>query len=128
MSKPKGTENGIFWLGKPKKFLSELPKKIVFPMIGFFEGETEKYDQIIELKSDTDDGTLWGVKYIHSNSVIMHEVIYRRKTTFIPVNFRDCNSSDSIWLIEPGRGAVFSPDFTGLRSFQNIGIDTNEKI
>ena len=123
-----GTENGVYWVGKPEEFLSELPKKIVFPKIGFFEGERVECDQIIRLVSDTDTGTLWEVRYMNSNSTIMSEAIYRRKTSFIPRTFRNCDSSDSVWLIEPGQGEVFSTNFTGLRSFQNIGIDINERF
>jgi len=114
-------ENGTFWFGKSNKFLSELPKKVIFPY--------QDPEVIILLKADHDDGTLWEVKYVYSNDLFRSELIYRRKTRFMPKTFQDSNCHDAVWLIESDpRWEPPRPGFNGLREFQNIGFNTDERF
>ena len=47
----------------------------------------------------------------------------------MPKTFQDSNCHDAVWLIESDpRWEPLRPGFNGLREFQNIGFNTDERF
>ena len=63
--------NGTKWLGKPDKFLNELPKEVVFPL---YEGT-----ETVTLIDDNPHATLWYITYRNGEFAYL-ELVIRRKT------------------------------------------------
>ena len=109
--------NGTKWLGKPDKFLNELPKEVVFPL---YEGT-----ETVTLIDDNPHATLWYITY-RNGDFADFEIVIRRKIShgFVSTT-RALGYNNRVWICSEPAGAA-SPSVTALRAFQNIGFDVYE--
>ena len=109
--------NGTKWLGKPDKFLNELPKEVVFPL---YEGT-----ETVTLIDDNPHATLWYITY-RNGEFADFEIVIRRKISHGFVSTaRALGYNNRVWICSEPAGAA-SPSVTALRAFQNIGFDVYE--
>ena len=109
--------NGTKWLGKPDKFLNELPKEVVFPL---YEGT-----ETVTLIDDNPHATLWYITYRNGEFARIQIVIRRKISHGFGSTARALGYNNRVWICSEPAGAA-SPSVTALRAFQNIGFDVYE--
>ena len=110
---------GTKWLGKPDKFLNELPKEVVFPL---YEGT-----ETVTLIDDNPHATLWYITYRNGEFANIQVVIRRKKQSGFGSTARALGYNSRVWICSEPAGAA-SPSVTALRAFQNIGFDVYETL
>lgn len=106
---------GTKWLGKPDKFLNELPKEVVFPL---YEGT-----ETVTLIDDNPHATLWYITYRNGEFVCLELVIRRKTWNSFEDMAKNLGSENRVWICSNNNG---SPSSCSLRAFQNIGFDVYE--
>jgi len=107
--------DGTKWLGKPDKFLNELPKEVVFPL---YEGT-----ETVTLIDDNPHATLWYITYRNGEFVCLELVIRRKTWNSFEDMAKNLGSENRVWICSNNNG---SPSSCSLRAFQNIGFDVYE--
>jgi len=110
---------GTKWLGKPDKFLNELPKEVVFPL---YEGT-----ETVTLIDDNPHATLWYITYRNGVFARIEVVIRRKFSHAFGGTARALGYNNRVWICSEPAG-VASPSVTALRAFQNIGFDVYETL
>ena len=108
-------KDGTKWLGKPDKFLNELPKEVVFPL---YEGT-----ETVTLIDDNPHATLWYITYRNGEFVCLELVIRRKTWNSFEDMAKNLGSENRVWICSNNNG---SPSSCSLRAFQNIGFDVYE--
>jgi hypothetical protein len=108
---------GTKWLGKPDKFLNELPKEVVFPL---YEGT-----ETVTLIDDNPHATLWYITYRNGEFVCLELVIRRKTWNSFEDMAKNLGSENRVWICSNNNG---SPSSCSLRAFQNIGFDVSETL
>ena len=109
--------NGTKWLGKPDKFLNELPKEVVFPLYGGTETVT--------LIDDNPHATLWYITYRNGEFACLELVIRRKSLNSFEDMAKKLGGVCNVWICSNNSG---SPSSCSLRAFQNIGFDVYETL
>ena len=109
--------NGTKWLGKPDKFLNELPKEVVFPLYGGTETVT--------LIDDNPHATLWYITYRNGEFAYLELVIRRKCYESFYEMAEKLGGRGCVWICSNNDG---SPSSCSLRAFQNIGFDVYETL
>ena len=109
--------NGTKWLGKPDKFLNELPKEVVFPL---YEGT-----ETVTLIDDNPHATLWYITYRNGEFVCLELVIRRKTWNSFEDMAKNLGSENRVWICSNNNG---SPSSCSLRAFQNIGFNVYETL
>ena len=108
---------GTKWLGKPDKFLNELPKEVVFPLYGGTETVT--------LIDDNPHATLWYITYRNGEFACLELVIRRKSLNSFEDMAKKLGGVCNVWICSNNSG---SPSSCSLRAFQNIGFDVYETL
>ena len=108
---------GSFWVGKPDKFLNELPKEVVFPL---YEGT-----ETVTLIDDNPHATLWYITYKNGKFAYLELVIRRKCHKAFNEMAEKLGSNNRVWICSNNNG---SPSSCSLRPFQNIGFDVYETL
>ena len=109
--------NGTKWLGKPDKFLNELPKEVVFPL---YEGT-----ETVTLIDDNPHATLWYITYRNGEFACLELVIRRKSLNSFEDMAEKLGGVCNVWICSNNNG---SPSSCSLRAFQNIGFNVSETL
>ena len=109
--------DGTKWLGKPDKFLNELPKEVVFPL---YEGT-----ETVTLIDDNPHATLWCIVYKNGVFMRMELVIRRKCYEAFEDMAKKLGGENRVWICSNNNG---SPSSCSLRAFQNIGFNVYETL
>ena len=109
--------DGTKWLGKPDKFLNELPKEVVFPL---YEGT-----ETVTLIDDNPHATLWYITYRNGEFARLELVIRRKCYEAFDKMAKKLGSENRVWICSNNNG---SPSSCSLRAFQNIGFNVYETL
>lgn len=109
--------NGTKWLGKPDKFLNELPKEVVFPL---YEGT-----ETVTLIDDNPHATLWYITYRNGEFACLELVIRRKSLASFEDMAEKLGGVCNVWICSNNNG---SPSSCSLRAFQNIGFNVYETL